>query len=193
MGWKKSVRKGAPIDRIAKPNRVTDLSGKKFGKWTVEEYYGRKVFPNKRSYAQYWSCRCECGDLHAVEQASLVKGRSTACVQCGIGEENGSLSNELYGTWLTMKDRCSNPKHPDYEYYGKRGIEVCHRWRLSFKAFVEDVGERPEGMTLDRENTNGNYEPNNVRWADHSTQMSNRRPFKLRKLRIKPWPKRVTR
>ena len=86
--------------------------------------------------------------------------------------------NELmYRKWYAMIARCHKPNHRLYSYYGQRGITVCIRWRENFAAFCEDMGECPEGMSLDRIDVNGNYEPSNCRWATWSTQMSNRRPY----------------
>jgi hypothetical protein len=82
-----------------------------------------------------------------------------------------------YSAWLNMRRRCSNPDHPHYKYYGGRGIRVCKEWEC-FATYLNDVGERPKGMSLDRIDNNGNYEPGNVRWATKSTQSQNRRTFK---------------
>jgi hypothetical protein len=76
-----------------------------------------------------------------------------------------------------MHDRCRNPNNTHYEYYGGRGISVCDRWsgNPGFANFIEDMGERPESYTLDRIDNNGNYEPNNCRWASKPTQQYNQR------------------
>ena len=86
-------------------------------------------------------------------------------------------SHPDYIAYCSMKTRCSNPRSKSFAYYGGRGITVCQRWADSFFAFLEDMGPRPEGMTLERKNNDGNYAPGNCKWATLSEQRKNQRPL----------------
>lgn len=110
-------------------------------------------------------------------------------------ERHGLRKLPEYQLWLTMKQRCHNPRCKKYPWYGARGIEVCPRWRDSFKTFLEDVGRRPApGMEIDREDNDKGYEPGNVRWATRLVQNRNRRntveyEHQGRKLFLSQWAK----
>lgn len=96
------------------------------------------------------------------------------------GEKADGRVSPEYTAWQQMRDRCTNAKSKNYPYYGGRGIKVCGRWSESFEAFLADVGRRPsDGHTLDRKDSNGHYEPGNVRWATRAEQSRNRRPFTM--------------
>jgi len=82
--------------------------------------------------------------------------------------------SRTYRSWQAMKERCYKPKSINYGRYGGKGITVCERWRNSFVNFLADMGERPEGTTMDRKNSKGNYEPGNCRWATDDIQQQNR-------------------
>lgn len=85
-----------------------------------------------------------------------------------------------YQTWRAMRGRCLDPKNGHFPNYGGRGVKICARWRASFEAFLADMGERPDGLTLDRINNDGNYEPDNCRWATPKEQAENSRPRRRR-------------
>ncbi len=87
---------------------------------------------------------------------------------------HGMSKTKTHKSWESMKQRCLNPKAPDYHRYGGRGVYVCSRWKDSFENFLEDMGERPEGKTLDRIDNLKGYEPNNCRWATIKEQQANR-------------------
>lgn len=88
----------------------------------------------------------------------------------------------LYNTWEAMRARCNNINHKSYKDYGGRGIKVCSRWD-DFLLFIADMGERPDGLEIDRINNDGNYEPSNCRWVDHRSNALNRRVWGTSKYR----------
>lgn len=94
--------------------------------------------------------------------------------------KHGLTKTPEWAAWKAMKQRCLNPANDSYEYYGGRGIKVCDRWlgANGFINFLKDLGERPENLSLDRIDNNGNYEPHNVRWASKVTQQNNRRRYR---------------
>lgn len=93
-------------------------------------------------------------------------------------EIHGKQNTPEYQIWWQMKNRCRNINHKHYRHYGGRGIKVCDRWLNSFQAFIDDMGEKPPKHSLDRRDNDGNYEPNNCRWATSTQQVLNRRPIK---------------
>ena len=153
-----------------------DISGQKFGRWTVLQR-------TEKNAGSAWNTICECGSLGSVDGYALRAGKSISC-GCYTLEVlrdraiHGRHGIPEYEIWKGMKQRCSNPKHIVYSYYGGRGIRVCEEWESDFEKFYEDVGPRPSPKhTIDRyPNNNGNYEPGNVRWATRSQQNKNRRP-----------------
>lgn len=111
-------------------------------------------------------------------------------------ERHGRAGTPLYVVWREMVARCTNHDHPNFHHYGGRGIEVCPRWRDSFSAFLADMGERPDGMTIDRVDRDGPYSPENCRWTTQAEQNRNTRRNRLtwevvRKIRADPRPPAV--
>ena len=150
-----------------------NIAGKIFNNLTALEY----IF--SKNNKQYWLFKCEC-----KKEKTIRKDRVTGGIvkSCGCKNKNTrfqithGVPNEdrTYRSWCKMKSRCLNKNHNDYNNYGARGIKVCDRW-MKFENFWEDMGERPSKMTLDRVDVNGNYEPNNCRWATNEQQYNNTR------------------
>lgn len=162
----------------------------------IQNEYQRKWIANRR--IEFFKDRlCKCGEQaeyivpkvsFSLSKAKLLektKDSKILCDECFLEvlkEDKRELARThghsqrtpTYTTWAGMKERCNNPNKDNYMYYGARGISVCERWN-KFENFLEDMGERPPGLTLDRRDPNGNYEKDNCRWATSQEQGKNKR------------------
>jgi hypothetical protein len=157
---------------------MDNLSGLTINSWTVVAYSHRTA-----SGKHHWLCVCVCGRHVEVESHSLRTGKSKSCRPCSatiVGEKirtHGMSKSKVYRAWQSMKTRCYNENAEKcYEYHGKLGVRVCDEWLNDFEAFHIHIGEPPTIYhTVDRIDSNGHYEPGNVRWATQHEQMQNRR------------------
>ena len=159
----------------AKTKRKVEI-GDKFGLRTVlelERVKGRKMALT----------RCDCGEEKYVRTDLLLRGLRVKCLMCS-SVKHGMLNTGTWTSWKSMHGRCNDVGRHNYHRYGGRGIKVAARWG-DFKSFYEDMGDRPEGFTIDRVDNNGDYTPENCRWISHAEQHRNKSTTKLNAVAVK--------
>jgi len=156
---------------------LIDICGMKYGRLSVISR-GLKMPSGKYK----WNVKCDCGKQLSVEGNNLKTGhtRSCGCLPLEQKTTHGMWGTREYTTWRRMKERCLNPNDAGYKYWGGRGIKVCDSW-LKFENFFADMGEKPKDMTLERKNNDGNYSPDNCKWATYQEQNNNNRTIKNEK------------
>jgi hypothetical protein len=156
-----------------------EMLGKKFGKLTVIEESSQR-----KGNAICWVCRCDCGNITKPLNGTLLRSGQVKSCGCLVIEGNkarntkhGCRKTRLYSIWANMKRRCYGVHASGYERYGGRGITVCKEWKNDFQAFYDWAMSHgySDGLTIDRIDVNGNYEPSNCRWETLQNQQRNRR------------------
>ena len=179
--------------------KVIIEKGQKFNKLTAIKFKYQD-----KDYAKFWLFKCDCG-VEKIINVSKVKTSHTKSCGCLRIERNkekikhGMCRTKIYGIWIAMKERCLNKNNKNYKDYGDRGIKICSEWlnkKSGFINFYKDMGECPEGKSLDRINNNGNYCKNNCRYATKIEQMNNMRTnhliiYKNRTQTIAQWSREL--
>lgn len=140
-----------------------------YGNLTIVDLFKK----NNRTYA---NCQCSCGKKHISRMDALKSGatKSCGCKKKTHGYKHGLRKTKVYEAWDGMIQRCTNQKAHNYKYYGGRGITVCYEWK-TFINFYTDMGDCLQGLSLERINVNGNYEPSNCTWIPKADQLKNTR------------------
>ena len=162
--------------------KFKDLTGNRYNRWTVNK------ISEKREHGKiHWLCTCDCGVSRIVLGDSLTAEKSKSCGCYNIEKISERFSTHrmartpTHNSWRGMKERCYNSNNKRFKDYGGRGISVSSQWKDSFEQFIFDMGECPQGMSIERIDVNGNYEKSNCRWATDFDQAFNKRILKRNK------------
>lgn len=159
---------------------MKDKTGLKFGKLKVLRFIGKVIKNNKLRYM--YECKCDCGNIVIRESNTLREDHicSCGCYKGGVQNKKHGLwsyDNKLYAVWQTMKARCYRQNKTKFYAYGGRGIKICNEWKNDFENFYNwaiNNGYK-EGLSIDRIDVNGNYEPSNCQWVTNKKQARNKR------------------
>lgn len=167
--------------------KLIDLSNRRFGKLTA---LGRSHIGK---YGTVWKCRCECGSIHYALGAELSRNRIKSCGCSQV--KHGKAHTKTWRIWVQMRQRCDNANDKNYMHYGGRGIDYAATWQ-DFTIFLADMGDCPNGMSLERIDNNKGYSKENCKWTTSFEQTRNKRTnkfytYKGERLCLRDWENKL--